>query len=187
MSRRITGTASIFSQYRGGAPGAPAAAGGPEAAPGEGAPAPTAEARGITEVVPAAAPAAAAPPAPSPSTTLSDYTDRLMKLIPAEVVTAYVGATALIASATKVPNSVPWIVFGVLLVITPFVYWRLTLDQHKQPAVGQTAASTIAFVVWVLALGGPFSQLSWYTPLYGGLLLIFYTTFVPLFLPPAKT
>lgn len=187
MSRRISGSASIFRQYRGRPTAALAVGRPPEAAPAGGTPAPAVEPEAMMEAEPAAPHAAATLPAPPPSTPLSDYTDRLMKLIPAEVVTAYVGATALIASTTKVPNSVPWLVFAILLIITPFVYWRLTLDQHKHPAVGQTAASTIAFVVWVLALGGPFSQLSWYSPLYGGLLLIFYTTFVPLFLPPAQT
>lgn len=42
-------------------------------------------------------------------------------------------------------------------------------------AVGQVLISTIAFVVWVFAIGGPFASLDWYKPVYGGIALILVT------------
>ncbi|MGG6242150.1 hypothetical protein ACQ4N7_26330 [Nodosilinea sp. AN01ver1] len=56
----------------------------------------------------------------------------------------------------------------------------------KRPAITQTAISTGAFIVWVFALGEPFSSLSFYRPLYGSLLLIFCTAFVALLDPFAE-
>jgi hypothetical protein len=47
----------------------------------------------------------------------------------------------------------------------------------------QLGISTIAFVVWVFALGGPFATVSWYQPIYGALLLPIFTFFVPMILP----
>ena len=53
----------------------------------------------------------------------------------------------------------------------------------KPPAVTQIVVSTGAFVVWVFALGEPFSSLAFYRPVYGSLLLILYNIIIPLFNP----
>jgi hypothetical protein len=43
-------------------------------------------------------------------------------------------------------------------------------------------ASTLAFVVFIFALGGPFAlTFSWYRPLYGTVVLILTTLLLPLF------
>jgi hypothetical protein len=62
-----------------------------------------------------------------------------------------------------------WIVFtfGILLTFL----WKLKQTQLRV----QAAISTGAFIVWVFALGGPFSSLNWYNPLYGTLVLIGFT------------
>ena len=43
---------------------------------------------------------------------------------------------------------------------------------------------THTFVVWVMALGGPFATLAFYRPLYGSLLLIAYSLVVAVINPP---
>ena len=60
-------------------------------------------------------------------------------------------------------------------IVTPVYLWRLE-RVHKSL---QLIISTGVFIVWAFALGGPFAQLSWYTPVYGGLLLSAYTFLIP--------
>jgi hypothetical protein len=47
----------------------------------------------------------------------------------------------------------------------------------------QLAVSTFAFGVWVFALGGAFTSLSWYEPFLGSVMLVLFTFFVPLISP----
>ena len=115
---------------------------------------------------------------------IDTYFDRVVKYIPVDIVGAWVAVMGLINSATDIPKStILWIVFsfGVLLTIA----WTLrqTAEKKKPPAITQTIISTAAFIVWVIALGGPFSTLNLYRPVYGSLLLIFYTLVVALIVP----
>ena len=117
------------------------------------------------------------------------YFDRLVKYIPGDVLGAWVAAQGLIKSASDVPQSLLlWVSFGVGVVLTGV--WTLiqTNDgkksEKKKPiAKTQILISMGAFVVWVFALGGPFVTLSDYRPVYGSLLLIFYTLLVAKLIP----
>jgi len=111
--------------------------------------------------------------APTRTDKKDQFTDRLLKYVPAEVVVVYVFVEGLIRNA---PQDVPrekvlWGVFFFLLVGT-WVY--LVNVQHVSKKV-QLSISTLAFAVWVFSLGGPFASLSWYKPFYGSLLLPLYT------------
>ena len=101
------------------------------------------------------------------------FKDRLLKYIPAEVVTLYLALTAIVNAASDVPSAVAWGIFLVGIVATPF-YLRAILQVTDRT---QHILSTLAFVVWVFALGGPFKDLAWYKPVYGGLLLPIFTFF----------
>ncbi len=100
-----------------------------------------------------------------------DYTSRLMKYVPAEIVALFITLDTLARSSTKVPQLVHWgiLIFGI--VGTYLYLWRVA--KVRKPL--QLHISAIAFCVWVFAIGGPFSSLSWYDPIYGGLLLPAYT------------
>ena len=64
---------------------------------------------------------------------------------------------------------------------------RRTTDSQKPTAWTQIWLSCGAFIVWVLATGGPLAAaLPFYQPLYGSLLLITYTTAVGFVIPPEK-
>lgn len=52
---------------------------------------------------------------------------------------------------------------------------RVTRAEGKPLAWVQAAVSTAAFAIWVLATGVPFSWLSFYDPVYGGVALILFT------------
>jgi hypothetical protein len=116
-------------------------------------------------------------PRPSPDT----YKDRLLKYIPAEVVALYLtlhGSAA--AARDTIPQApVQWAIFAILLAATPLYTLRITKIPGAVPAKRQAGIAMGAFLVWVFALGGPFTQLSWYQGIYGTLLLPLYTFFVP--------
>ncbi len=112
------------------------------------------------------------------------YFDRLIKYIPADIIAAWTAVTGLIAGATKEPQAaLLWIAFGVGLILTAAWTLRQTRDPKKPAAITQIIISTIAFAVWIFALGGPFATMSWYSPLYGSLLLIAFTLIVALINP----
>ena len=112
---------------------------------------------------------------------LSTYSDKAVGYIPADVVAAYIAAVSIIAAASGVPAAtLLWIVFLFGLVITPLWTRKQTMEPNKPTAIGQIIISTIAFAVWVFALGGPFVSMSWYNSAYGALLLIGFTLAAPL-------
>jgi hypothetical protein len=117
--------------------------------------------------------AAVATPVPN----ADDYQSRLLKYIPAEVIAVYLTLDNALRSAKDqiALQSWLWIIFGILLVGTPLYLWRVSKVTKKV----QLLISTIAFAVWVFALGGAFALQSWYHPVYGALLLPLYTFFVP--------
>lgn len=112
------------------------------------------------------------------------YFDKVVKYIPADIVGAWVAVTGLITGAQNVPSTtLLWIVFVVGVVLTAAWTWFQTNQQNQPTAVTQILISTLAFVVWVFALGGPFATLGFYRPLYGSLLLILSTLVVGLINP----
>lgn len=110
-----------------------------------------------------------------------------MKFIPVEVVGSFVFADSILRSSVALPWWIPWAVFAGFLVLSPFVAWVTWLKERdgdpklqklKSP-VHQAVIAPLAFVVWVLALGGPFVAVEWYNAVYGGLLLAFFTLLAP--------
>jgi len=108
------------------------------------------------------------------------YRDRLFKYIPAEVVTLYLALNATLASAGNTPQWLHWVIIIVGLIGTPFYLWFA----QKVRVRLQLIISTVAFLVWVFALGGPFTEISGYKPVYGALLLPIFTFFVAYISPP---
>lgn len=122
-----------------------------------------------------------APGAPAADT----YFDKVVKYIPADIVAAWVAVNGLIQSASGAPNTaLLWVAFVVGVILTAAWTWKQTSAPNKPPAITQIVISTVAFIVWVFAMGGPFQSLGFYQPLYGSLLLILYTLVVGLINPP---
>lgn len=71
--------------------------------------------------------------------------------------------------------------FPFLTAPTPLYLWRFQKVRKRL----QLALSSVAFVIWVFGMGGPFSYLSWYGSYayVGGLLMIAYTLGVALIDP----
>lgn len=111
------------------------------------------------------------------------YRDKLLKLIPSEIVAAYMVIIGIIPD-----NYAKWgtlIVSIVLLILTPFYLKRL----EKVANNVQVVFCSLSFVVWVYSLGGlggPFAQWNVYEPWIGSIVLILWTLMVPLFVTTKK-
>lgn len=114
--------------------------------------------------------------------TADDYNDRLVKYIPAEVVSVYLFVNgALHTAASQIPADAAWwagwIVFGFMLFMTPVYMCRIQGVKKKQ----QWLIVSVSFAVWVFTIGGPFAALKWYHPIWGAILLPLYTFSVATF------
>jgi len=107
-----------------------------------------------------------------------NYRDRLLKLIPSEIVAAYLVLSGIIPREAKLGTL---IVSIVLLVLVPFYLWRL----HNVQRTSQLMITTISFVVWVYSLGGgPFAVWELYEPWIASVILVLWTLVIPLVVNP---
>lgn len=107
-----------------------------------------------------------------------NYRDRLLKLIPSEIVAAYLVLSGIIPREAKLGTL---IVSIVLLVLVPFYLWRL----HNVQRTSQLIITTISFVVWVYSIGGgPFAAWELYEPWIASVILVLWTLVIPLMVNP---
>jgi hypothetical protein len=97
---------------------------------------------------------------------------RLVKYIPAEIVALYLAVSGPIPKADV---TTLWWVFGLCAIITPFYLLFATKDKIKGFLWVQVILGTIAFPVWVFAIGGPFLSLPWYKGYIASVVLTFVT------------
>ncbi|MBO1069045.1 MAG: hypothetical protein HEQ13_06545 [Dolichospermum sp. DEX189] len=115
---------------------------------------------------------------------LDGYFDKLIKYIPTEIVGGWIAITGLIKGASNIPtNTILWILFIIFTGLTALYILKQTFESKKPLAIKQTIISTIAFIVWVFALGEPVNTLSFYRPVYGSISLILYNLIIPLINP----
>src|SRR5580658_9072245 len=86
------------------------------------------------------------------------YFDRIVKYVPADVVAAWTAVAAAVkgAGASVSAPTVLWICFVFGVVFTPLWVLKQTSVDGKPKAITQAAIATLAFIVWVFALGEPF-------------------------------
>jgi hypothetical protein len=114
---------------------------------------------------------------------LDNYWSRIVKYVPGEIVAAWLAVTALLAGQSTARLTLLWIVFGILLLLTPVSVLRTTNVSGMPPARTQAALSAIAFAVWAFAIGKPFSHYSFYDFTYGGVAIILFTVLSGLVVP----
>ena len=102
-----------------------------------------------------------------------NYRDRLLKLIPSEIVAAYLVLWGIIPGEATL---------GTLIVfIVPFYLWRLNNVQRTS----QLIITTISFAVWVYSIGGgPFADWGLYEPWIASVILVLWTLVIPLVVNP---
>lgn len=112
----------------------------------------------------------------------SDYRDKLLKLIPGEVVAAYITIDGIIPAQENSAKWVSLLVSIVLLAAVP-IYLVKTFEVINTRQIYFTMAS---FLVWLYSLGGPFKlwgpELGFqlHVPYIGSILLILWTLLIPL-------
>lgn len=121
---------------------------------------------------------------------IDDYFTKILKLIPADIVAAWLLISGMV-QLTKTDPTVPyfiliWVCFVALLGVVPIYLWKVTNVKERLQIIVQMGA----FSVWAFALGVPFSEgipslypATAYHAIYGQLLLIFYTLVAPMVIP----
>ncbi len=108
------------------------------------------------------------------------YLDRLLKMIPAEVVSLYVVGIGFIP-VEKPVVLVIWALLSLVGVVLIRAYGTKDPEAAKVIDWTHVAISSVAFVIWVYSLGGPFEAYHLYIPYVGSLLVLAWTFFVPIF------
>ena len=116
----------------------------------------------------------------APVSDFSSYMSRLLKMIPAEVISLYLVGSGVIPAEAGIVLVV-WSVIclaGVLIVRA----WGTADPQRNLPTDWtHVGISEVSFVVWLYSLGGPFAAYGLHIPYLGSLLVLAWTFFVPLF------
>lgn len=104
---------------------------------------------------------------------IDDYAKKLLKLIPSEMIAAYVVVAGLIPEGNYI-----WLwgtTIILLILITPYLrrFQNVINPLHY-------AVSSISFGVWIFAIGGPFASMDWYESWMGSVVLIIWTLIPPL-------
>lgn len=109
------------------------------------------------------------------------YFQKVVRYIPGEVAVAYTTASGLVIAATGIPTMlVLWIVIaGIGVLSIPWLYCATRVPGKRAPFY-QICVGVVAYCCWVFALHGNLLFPGWYNPLYGALVLIFFTLAVPL-------
>jgi hypothetical protein len=111
------------------------------------------------------------------------YKDKLLKLIPSEIVAAYLvilgilNNQQIIIQEADITEIFQWIVFGIILVLTP-VYLRKFQNVMK---ISQLVLTSISFVVWSYSLGGPFIVSGLHHSTIASIIMILWTLAAPTF------
>jgi hypothetical protein len=116
----------------------------------------------------------------APGATLpNDFKDRLVKLIPSEIVTAYITIQGLISGTTSPTGKIDtllWIVIAALIILTPI--YLIYVGNVKK--TGQLIFTTIAFIIWVIVIGSPIKEiLDFPASFIGSIMLVLYTLVIP--------
>lgn len=113
------------------------------------------------------------PNRPSPD----DYFTRLLKYIPVEIISAYLIIAGVLESAYS-GGAARKVSLGVLLgagALGSFFYARQVIHVLR---LTQLIMTSLAFAVWVFAIGGVFSTLGWWHPWMGTIAVVVFGVLV---------
>jgi hypothetical protein len=114
-----------------------------------------------------------------PGDEFKAYLERLLKMIPGEVVGLYLIGNGFIP-ADKATVSAIWAGFCLLVVLIVRKYG--TSDGPDKPwQKFPVLVSMVAFAIWVYSLGGPFVKFNLYIPYLGSLLVLAWSFLIPIF------
>jgi len=111
---------------------------------------------------------------------IRQYLERLLKMIPAEVVGLYTIGSGFIPEKQALGSAI-WLLICFVLVIAIRIYGTRDPTQGKPAQPIPVFVSTVAFVIWAYSLGGPFAKYNLYIPWIGSLGVLFWSFVVPIF------
>lgn len=111
------------------------------------------------------------PPAVTEAKAMDSWIERLVKLVPAEIVATYLAGRGYAA------DFVGWWPFVCLLLLL-IVRIQATRTSTSAPQWAAISISAISFVIWVFAVGGQFVTFS-LSQNHASLLVLVWTTVVP--------
>ncbi len=106
----------------------------------------------------------------------SSYEDKLIKLIPADIVAAFIALNGFLSSEIE---KTKWILLAaslLLLLLIP-IYLNKMYGVYNPAQILVTMGS---FLVWVYSIGGPFVYFGWQNPYLAATILVFWTLLIPL-------
>jgi hypothetical protein len=119
------------------------------------------------------------PKGAQPGEAFNSYLERLMKMIPAEVIALYLVGAGMIPVGQSVALLV-WATICLIGVIVLRAYGTADAANKLPPDWIHTLICALAFILWVYTIGGPFAAFNLYVPWIGSLAVLVYTFFVPL-------
>jgi hypothetical protein len=111
-------------------------------------------------------------------TAFKHYFDRLFRLIPSEVVSLYLVGSGLIPNEEHI-GLLLWSIVCLVAIVVSRTIGTADPKRRSPPQLGAVAISSISFVIWVYALGGPFRSYNLHIPWLSSLLVLGWTFFVP--------
>lgn len=116
----------------------------------------------------------------APGTTPDDYADRLVKMIPAEIVSLYLFLQSYISNGNNTHNWLLWTVLVILSILTPLYLKKIMgVDSWVQQLL-----TTLAFLFWSCTFGFPYDDIISKPDelkMISTVLLALYTFAVPIF------
>ena len=111
-----------------------------------------------------------------------EYFERLMKMIPADVVGLYLVGSGFIPKDKRV-TLVVWTVVCLVGVIAVRIWGTIDSNPEKRlpPQWSVVGISAVAFLLWVYSIGGAFAAYGIAQPYLASLLVMAWTFFIPIF------
>jgi hypothetical protein len=115
----------------------------------------------------------------------SKYTEAVTKLVPGEVVAAYLAGKALLQAPSPPLSAIWWVAWTVFCLVC-VLGWRAWMTSDKAAGVpvewSAVVVSMLAFSVWVYSFGDVFEIFDLWNKVGSGLILIGWTLVSPLLL-----
>lgn len=114
----------------------------------------------------------------------TNYSERLIKFVPAEVLAGYVSVSPLMGTVVSHSGKITFVAILVVLCLLAIpIHYRTLLGRTKR-ARKHILISQVAFLAWAYGIGGPFIALGWHHPAAAGLGLVAVTFLAPKFIKP---
>ncbi len=108
-----------------------------------------------------------------------DYLERLIKMIPGEVIGLYLIGSGFIPKDQHAGLLI-WSIICLIGVVAVRAYGTTDSEENLPPQWSVVIISSVAFVIWIYSFGGVFKLYGLHVPYIGSLLVLAWTFFVPI-------